>query len=390
MNERPLRSVFFLDISRTQPIDTLIGYRRLARADIAKGSQLRLSDDNKNVLSRVLSRSYETAEMHRGPQGKQVGVLTLGGRQQSNFHQGAGEDASTDLIALLQEAPRTSLVLIDEVESSLHPRAQRRLMTELIEIARSKRIQLVVTTHSPYVLELLPAEARIYISADSAGERTIIYGATPEYAIGLMDEQFADHTELDVFCEDAESAYLVESLVLYVNPEAIPRIRVTPVGPASTVQAVGEVAAKGRFRTASIGVLDADQSETPGCVVIPGRGAPEVAVFRSLNEAQWQIVAERLGVRPGDLLDAAEDALRLPNHHSWAQGIARNLSISMRASRVWEAAVDVWIRDVLTGTERTGFVDALLKDLPSVSRAAPVDSVSKGAELPLDIGGGEE
>jgi ABC-type cobalamin/Fe3+-siderophores transport system ATPase subunit len=157
MPERPRRRLYFLDISRTQPVDTLIGYGKVVRVELAATApEMVLTDNYRSILSRVLGRTYDTGSLVRDARGKQVGIVEHGGNRYSNFHQGAGEDATTDLVALLQEVPNHSLVLIDEVEASLHPRAQRRLMTELIKLAGDKRLQLVVSTHSPYVLEQLP------------------------------------------------------------------------------------------------------------------------------------------------------------------------------------------------------------------------------------------
>jgi len=136
MPERPARAVYFLDISRTQPIDTLIGYGRLARAELAESAEeIQIEPQYRGILSRVLGRTYDSGSLVRDIRGKQVGVVAAGGTTYSNFHQGAGEDATTDLVALLQEAAPHSLIIIDEVEASLHPRAQRRLMTELISVA---------------------------------------------------------------------------------------------------------------------------------------------------------------------------------------------------------------------------------------------------------------
>ena len=72
-----------------------------------------------------------------------------------------------------------------------------------------------------------------------------------------------------------------------------------------------------------------------------------------MTPGTWKIVAERLGVPLGDLLDAAEDAMQLPNHHLWSREIARLLSPSMRGPKFGgEAAVDVWAKDILNANER--------------------------------------
>ncbi|MEU9108758.1 AAA family ATPase [Streptomyces xanthophaeus] len=52
------------------------------------------------------------------------------------------------MVDLLRSAQRNSLIIIDEVESSLHPRAQRCLMVELFEISRKRGMQFILSAHS--------------------------------------------------------------------------------------------------------------------------------------------------------------------------------------------------------------------------------------------------
>ena len=64
---------------------------------------------------------------------------------------------------------------------------QRRLIRDLANLCRDSEAQIVLTTHSPYVLSELPAEARIYIMDGAAGKQ-IIKGVSPEFAMTKMDE----------------------------------------------------------------------------------------------------------------------------------------------------------------------------------------------------------
>jgi predicted ATPase len=62
------------------------------------------------------------------------------------------------LLTALYGPTRPALVLIDDVEQALHPRAQRelvQLLKDLIARPEFSDLQIVATTHSPYVLDLL-------------------------------------------------------------------------------------------------------------------------------------------------------------------------------------------------------------------------------------------
>ena len=54
-----------------------------------------------------------------------IPVVTKNGKPYSGYHQGAGEMTMVEL--LQAELPENGLVLIDEIELSLHPRVQRRV-----------------------------------------------------------------------------------------------------------------------------------------------------------------------------------------------------------------------------------------------------------------------
>ncbi|MFJ4968487.1 AAA family ATPase [Streptomyces sp. NPDC088755] len=264
-------------------------------------------------------------------------------------------------MALLRSAPSHSLVIIDEVESSLHPRAQRRLMTELFAISKERKVQFILSTHSATVLEQLPTEARVYIQTQRKGARNVIYGVTPEFAMSLMDD--VDHPELTLYCEDERAQTLVDALISQESPEIRNRVAVMPVGAASTVRILGELASKDKLPNRSLGILDADQEEGAGCIVLPGSQAPEKEVFGALDETMWEKVANRLDVRVADLLDAVDDARQIKSHHAWARKVAERLGPRVRVGRVWEDMASVWSKEVVDPSERTVFVEAISQRL---------------------------
>ncbi|WP_162911700.1 ATP-dependent nuclease [Streptomyces koyangensis] len=170
MPDRFTRPLFFLDISRTQPVNTQIGYGKAATKANFTAAVTPFSDADRTLLSRIMNRPY-TASGMATYQNKQIGVLNTGAGEYSNFHQGAGEDATADLVDLLRAAPDRSLIIIDEVEASLHPRAQRRLMAELFQIAEKRRMQFILSTHSATIMEQLPTERALspFLVAASSG-----------------------------------------------------------------------------------------------------------------------------------------------------------------------------------------------------------------------------
>lgn len=342
--ERKPRPSFFFDISRIQPANTQIGYGRTAQEVISRGSTEPLNQDQVSQLNRTLGRTYEEASFDRN-EDKQVGVLTISGIRYSNFHQGAGEDSVLDLIGVITKAPNKSLVIIDEVEASLHPQGQRGLVTELMRLAHDKRMQIVLSTHSPYILEQLPPIARVFISVDRDMKREILYGVSSDFALNLMDDE--RHEELDIYCEDEASTYLIERLLALGAPAFMSRTAITPVGPANTVMMLGAIASAGKLPRPGVAVVDAEQPAGPTYVRLPGSEAPEREAFGAFEDKHWTAVAERLGREAGEVLDAKDRAVQIPNHHGWSREMAKQMGGTMRPSKVWEAIADVWVRDVV-------------------------------------------
>ncbi|MBD2569425.1 AAA family ATPase [Anabaena lutea] len=73
------------------------------------------------------------------------------------------------LLTVLMNPNQPNLVLLDDVEQGLHPKAQRELMTVFKEIiAENSNLQIIFTTHSPYIIdELVPSQVHILNNSKS-------------------------------------------------------------------------------------------------------------------------------------------------------------------------------------------------------------------------------
>jgi predicted ATPase len=73
------------------------------------------------------------------------------------------------LLTVLMNPNQPNLVLLDDVEQGLHPQAQRELMTVFKEIiAENPNLQIIFTTHSPYIIDALtPSQVHILNNSKS-------------------------------------------------------------------------------------------------------------------------------------------------------------------------------------------------------------------------------
>jgi predicted ATPase len=338
--DRPTRYVDYIDLSRIQPISARMGYRKLANPILIEQDKEAILFE-KNALDRysnILGRKYDSARM----------ALTNGDTQKdgiiySGFHHGAGEVTIAELLQV--EPKQYSLMLIDEIESSLHPRAQRRLIRDLAEKCRQLDLQIIFTTHSPYILEELPLNGRLYIISDE--DKTVVRGVSPEFAMTKMDEE--NYPECDVYVEDPRSATLLKEILIRHSKEFALRCGFIPFGSAQVGCSLGQMVSKKCFPRPSCVFLDGDQEPTTGCHILPGEDSPERVVFNGLETKEWVGVAERIGRKYPEIADSCKKAMTYPDHKSWIRMVAESVVVS--TDSLWEALCYCWVASVLPTDE---------------------------------------
>lgn len=347
---RPLRHVEYIDLSRIQPVPARVGYQKIVKSKSPEHSSSAFDGQRLARFSQVMGRVYEFAKMSltQGDPNRQVPVLKQRGAEYSGFHQGAGETTVAELLQV--DLPQTAIVLIDEIETSLHPKAQRRLMQDLARLCRERELQIILSTHSPYILDELPFEARAYIMPTATG-RTIIPGVSAEFAMSRMDD--VPHHECDIYVEDERAkVMLTEILAAQSAGQTMPlieRCQIIPYGAASVGQALGQMKASGRFSRATCVFLDGDQSETRGCLLLPGEDAPERVVFNALRSATWSGIAERTGRNYSDVVDNCTAAMTMTDHHLWPRQAASKLVLGTNV--LWQAMTAQWVATCLPAEE---------------------------------------
>lgn len=367
---KPERYVYFLDISRTLPLDATAGYAKIAKmASEEAGDTTELNENSLHALSYVLGQHYTRARFTGTDinAGREVGLLTKAGGEISQFHQGAGEDSMMDTFMLLQSIPQFSLLVIDEVENSLHPQAQRRFIRYLLTLSRSKKLQIILSTHSPFVLEELPPVARIMLTRFS-DRKEILYNVSSEFALSTIDD--VAHPELYVYMEDDVAATLFWE-ILKKKPdryhEYCAKIKVYPVGSCDVVGTLGNLGRENRLPNKSIAIVDGDKKDNfPQCFALPGNMAPEKQIITDLKAINWGHLDDRFGVGAGSLFRILDDAMLIPDHHNWTTYIGDQLRKS--SSSVWSTLVEEWCLHCLTEEYQTSFFETIANALDEISQ----------------------
>lgn len=344
--ERPIRPVEFFDLSRILPVSGRVGYAKIAKNKHTEANAEMFDESRLSRLSDILGHSYEQAKMATADidLNRPIPVLERTDSSYSGYHQGQGETTIAELIQA--DLPRYSLVLIDEIESSLHPRAQRRLIRDLANVCRERELQIVLTTHSPYVLEELPREARIQIF-EQDGTRQAMIGVSPEFALSRMDE--GQHPECEVYVEDEIAKTLLVEIISQKNRDLASRLFVTPFGAASVGYQLGHMVEQKRFPRAVGVFLDGDCAEGEGCCLLPGIDAPERVVFEDLSKINWGDLWTRLLRDSSTVSDACTASMSLSNHHDWVNEAANKLMIG--GAILWHYMCAEWVHRCMDGED---------------------------------------
>lgn len=339
-DERKTRTVEYRDLRRIQPIAARTGYARMAKKDV-KETEVHLFDsDTLDRLSCVMGRQYSSAKLSKTDvdDTRLVPVLHKDGKSFSGFHGGAGETTMSEL--LKQKIQKYSILLIDEIETSLHPRAQRRLIRDIATLCRSFDVQCILTTHSPYVLDELPADGRIYIM-DTDGEKKIFSGVSPSFAMSKMDDEA--YPEADVYVEDDRSATLIDEIVAFSERrDLIIRYQTIPYGASNVGRALGSMVNTNRFPRPSVVFLDGDQEPSDGCFLLPGSDAPERVIFEGVRNNGVDGLATRLSRSPSDVADACTAAMLIGDHHEWIRMAADRLTVT--GDVLWQGMCSEWCK----------------------------------------------
>ena len=271
-----------------------------------------------------------------------------GGAAYSELHMAAGERA---LLRLSKEIAQLdgALVLIDEVEAGLHPWVQQLLMLHLQQLALRNDLQIIVTSHSPVILDAVPTRGRIFLDRDEESGKIIV---RPPYRDVIQNALYGRSGEvLKLLCEDEIAEGILKGVFdLLLSKERIKweSVQIGRDTGASEFPMHARALAKFGQLQNTVFILDGDQQDQeiaqkiqaagPGINIpilfLPGSGAPENWIWDKLRQISAADAAQ-LGTDPGVLsnLMGRWDATYAPVSESPETPKIKFLTLSEHLSR---------------------------------------------------------
>ena len=239
----------------------------------------------------------------------------------SEFHMSSGERSVLRISKDISELAN-ALVLIDEVDTGLHPYTQQQTMLELQRSALRQGLQVVVASHSPVVIDSVPPEGRIFLDRDDATGEVRLAPIYRDIFQKALYGQSRDH--LSILCEDAVAEGVIRGVLDVLNIELGLRHEDVVIGRnTGRDEFPGHVRALGKFGKLKdfIVVLDGDSRDLEGKIksiaegfghsvqplFLPGDFPPEQWIWRVLGLSRAEY-APQLGL---DVLDMESAMIEL-------------------------------------------------------------------------------
>jgi ABC-type dipeptide/oligopeptide/nickel transport system ATPase component len=316
---------------------------------LAQYEERLLTHDEMNELSYVVGRRYTSVTV-REVEGVLEGMITpyfsvvTETASYSSAGMGQGELAAHVLLWHLRGCKPASILVLEEPETFLPPRAQKSLMNTLAKYADERNICIVLSTHSPFILQSIPPDS-IYIlclgEVASARERT-------HYLQALGVSSPIDGM---IFVEDHAGRCFLRNLLRQQGAfDLLSRYSIEVSGSESgVVSALRGLPAGGKL--SFCGVMDGDSRKRYSKLV--GKHRPEAAVcFLPSNQspdslvldsarAKYRIFAKAVRVTERRCRQALSETEGSDEHDAIAE-LGRKLEVTYE--EVFSACFQAWTR----------------------------------------------
>jgi predicted ATPase len=189
--------------------------RQIISRNRKSGIPIILSASAIKAIAEILGKPYMECKIinhdfYDGP-GSTVYFIT-DHLQYSEAFAGRGEYAVVKLVHAILGARDHSLIILDEPEVSLHPAAQENLRYFLLEQCLSKKLQIVVSTHAPKLVEYLPKNA-IKLFYTESEKFNILNRASYLEVFDNIGERISSAHQKNIIVEDKTAKTLTEAII---------------------------------------------------------------------------------------------------------------------------------------------------------------------------------
>lgn len=201
------------------------------------GKVTELEKESREIISGILGKEYVSIKVaehsiFKNP-GTSIYVKTKISSRYSEANAGSGEVAVIQLVKKIQDAKAYSLILLDEPEVSIHPGAQEKLKEYLLDAIIRKKVQIVISTHSPILIKDIPSKAiKLYVT-NAQGKFEIRENVGYQEAFFDLEDCVCE--KKIIFCEDFAAKKMIDYILKKDKKEQYFDVEYNPGGEKTLV-----------------------------------------------------------------------------------------------------------------------------------------------------------
>lgn len=232
-DSRPAREVFYIGINSCVPDMEIES--RTSRIPLLKEEyqDAAVAQKIKDALSFIMNRAYDNFVNYWNERKTYKG-LKYGAIEYPSLYMGAGEQRLIKFLETLYTIPDYSLVLVDELDLTLHTDALHRLMKKLHEECILRYIQIIFTSHREELLDCEIINLR-YLLPDANGSTSVCLERTTPECIRCLTG--VSPKPLDIFVEDELAEALVRKVLR--NNQVEQHCRIIQIGSYENAYPIG-------------------------------------------------------------------------------------------------------------------------------------------------------
>lgn len=271
--------------------------------------------------------------------------VTCGGVTYGSEGMGSGELALLLCLWTLNNAPKNSIVILEEPETHVSSRSQDALMDLVAWACDVRGLWIVITTHSPVVLRKLP-DACIRLLVNDGGKSKLLASPLRHQLAAVLGGGVAYRNLLLV--EDECAKFFVRAILEQIDPDL--QYQLTVVVASGGESRISGVLKKlphvhtwsilGAFDGDQRGEVDATEFEWPH-VFLPTDLAPDELLRSAVGTAEGRArFAQAISVQLENVVVALEASAGL-DHHDWIPKCSEALGLEI--GNVVRGLVRAWL-----------------------------------------------
>lgn len=207
--KRPDRDIFFIGLRTCVP-DIEIESKNKATVNTRRDPKaIAYSDKVMRDASMIMGRKYVDYFNSANGSKKYITVENDYATKYKSLSMGAGEQRIFKILQTFYDAPKYSLILIDEIDLTLHTSALTCLMNRIVSIAKEKNLQVVFTSHREELMNRNDIEVRHIFQTP---QKTLCLSNTTPACVDRMTG--VAKRPLDIFVEDNVSKHIIQKILL--------------------------------------------------------------------------------------------------------------------------------------------------------------------------------